>query len=111
MTYTNGAAAMFLVGFWPALVLAARREVPRAARAGGLAAAAATLAAWLVTQSKGGGIALGLSAVAVLAVSRDRLRLLVPTAIVGRAGRLAVRPAHRAVHERRPPRRGAATPG
>ena len=83
MTYTNGAAAMFLVGFWPALVLAARREVPLAARAGGLAAAAATLAAWLVTQSKGGGIALALSAVAVLVVSRDRLRLLVPGAIAG----------------------------
>ncbi len=83
VTYTNGAAAMFLVGFWPALVLAARREVPLAARAGGLAAAAATLAAWLVTQSKGGGIALALSAVAVLVVSRDRLRLLVPGAIAG----------------------------
>ena len=83
VTYTNGAAAMFLVGSWPALVLAARREVPVAVRAGGLAAAAATLAGWLLTQSKGGGIALGLSAVAVLAVSRDRLRLLVPTAIVG----------------------------
>jgi O-antigen ligase len=82
VTYTNGAAAMFLVGSWPALVLAARREVPVAVRAGGLAAAAATLAGWLLTQSKGGGIALGLSAVAVLAVSRDRLRLLVPTAIV-----------------------------
>ena len=64
-------------------MVAARREVPVAVRAGGLAAAAATLAGWLLTQSKGGGIALGLSAVAVLAVSRDRLRLLVPTAIVG----------------------------
>ena len=83
VTYTNGAAAMFLVGFWPALVLAARREVPVAARAGGLAAAAATLAGWLLTQSKGGGIALVLSAVAVLVVSRDRLRLLVPGAIAG----------------------------
>lgn len=83
VTYTNGAAAMFLVGFWPALVLAARREVPLPARAGALAAAAATLAAWLVTQSKGGGIALCLSAIAVLAVSRDRLRLFVPAAIAG----------------------------
>ena len=83
VTYTNGAAAMFLVGFWPALVLAARREVPIAARAGGLAAAVATLAGWLVTQSKGGGIALALSAVAVLVVSRDRLRLLVPGVIAG----------------------------
>ena len=107
VTYTNGAAAMFLVGFWPALVLAARREVPLAARAGGLAAAAATLAAWLVTQSKGGGIALVLSAVAVLVVSRDRLRLLVPGRDRRRARRLAVRPAHGGVHQRRPPSRCA----
>jgi hypothetical protein len=83
VTYTNGAAAMFLVGFWPALVLAARREVPLPARAGALAAAAATLAGWLVTQSKGGGIALCLSAIVVLVVSRDRLRLVVPAAIAG----------------------------
>lgn len=83
VTYTNGAAAMFLVGFWPAVVLAARREVPLAGRAGALAAAAATLAGWLLTQSKGGGIALGLSAVAILALSRDRLRLILPTTITG----------------------------
>jgi O-Antigen ligase len=83
VTYTNGAAAMFLVGFWPALVLAARRGVPLPARAGALAAAAATLAGWLLTQSKGGGIALCLSAIAVLAASRDRLRLLIPGAIAG----------------------------
>jgi len=83
VTYTNGAAAMFLVGFWPALVLAARREVPLPARAGALAAAAATLAGWLLTQSKGGGIALCLSAIAVLVASRERLRLLIPGAIAG----------------------------
>jgi hypothetical protein len=83
VTYTNGAAAMFLVGFWPALVLAARREVPLAARGAALAAAVATLSGWLVTQSKGGGIALVLSAVLVLVLSRDRLRLLVPGAIAG----------------------------
>jgi O-antigen ligase len=83
VSYTNGAAAMFLVGFWPALVLAARRSVPVAGRATALAAATACTAGWLLTQSKGGGIALALSAAAVLAVARDRLRLVVPGAIVG----------------------------
>jgi hypothetical protein len=41
------------------------------------------LAAWLVTQSKGGGLALGAAAVVVLAVSPARLRLFVPAAIAG----------------------------
>ncbi|HSC50570.1 MAG TPA: O-antigen ligase family protein [Gaiellaceae bacterium] len=82
ISYTNGAAAMFLIGFWPALVLAARRNVPLLARSGALAAAAAMLAGWLLTQSKGGGIALACSSVAMLVVSRDRLRLVVPGAIL-----------------------------
>ena len=82
VSYTNGAAAMFLIGFWPALVLAARRKAPVLARSGALAAAAAMLAGWLLTQSKGGGIALAVSAVAMLIVARDRLRLVVPSAIL-----------------------------
>ncbi|HET7555980.1 MAG TPA: O-antigen ligase family protein [Gaiellaceae bacterium] len=82
VSYTNGAAAMFLIGFWPALVLAARRGAPVLARSGALAAAAATLAGWLLTQSKGGGIALACSSVAMLVVARDRLRLVVPSAIL-----------------------------
>ena len=82
VSYTNGAAAMFLIGFWPALVLASRRRAPALARGGALGAAAAMLAAWLLTQSKGGGIALACSSVAMLVVARDRLRLVVPGAIL-----------------------------
>jgi hypothetical protein len=82
VSYTNGAAAMFLIGFWPALVLAAKRRVPVLARSVALGAAAATLAGWLLTQSKGGGIALAVSAVAMFAVARDRLRLVIPAAIL-----------------------------
>jgi hypothetical protein len=82
VSYTNGAAAMFLIGFWPALVLAARRSAPVLARSGALAAAAATLSGWLLTQSKGGGVALACSCVAMLVVARDRLRLVVPGAIL-----------------------------
>ena len=82
VSYTNGAAAMFLIGFWPALALAAKRRVPVVARSAALAAAAAMLAGWLITQSKGGGIALACSSVAMLVVARDRLRLLVPGAIL-----------------------------
>jgi hypothetical protein len=82
VTYPNGDAAIFLIGLWPGLVLAAERRLPSLVRALALGAAAAALAGWLLTQSKGGGIALAASAVIVFAVSPQRLRLLVPAAIV-----------------------------
>src|SRR5262245_55570829 len=81
VTYPNGDAAIFLIGLWPALVLASERQLPSLLRGLALGAAAAALAGWLLTQSKGGGVALAASAVVVLAVSPQRLRLLVPTAI------------------------------
>jgi tetratricopeptide (TPR) repeat protein len=40
------------------------------------------LAGWLLTQSKGGGVALAISAIVVFAVAPGRLRLLVPALIV-----------------------------
>ena len=83
ISYVNAAAAFFLVGLWPALVLAARRELNPVLRALSLAAAAAMLAGWLGTQSKGGAVALAVSAVVVFAVVPGRLRLLVPTALTG----------------------------
>ena len=81
ITYPNADAAMFLVGLWPGLVLAAERRLPAVARGLALGAAAAALAGWLLTQSKGGGIALAVSAAIVFAVSPSRLRLLVPTVL------------------------------
>jgi len=81
VTYPNGDAAIFLVGVWPALVLAAERRLPVLVRGLALGAGAAALAAWLLTQSKGGGVGLAASAVVVFAVSPQRLRLLVPAAI------------------------------
>jgi O-antigen ligase len=83
VTYPNGDAAIFLIGLWPALVLTAERRLPNLLRGLALGAAAAALAGWLLTQSKGGGIGLAASAVVVLAVSPQRLRLLVPTALAG----------------------------
>jgi hypothetical protein len=81
ITYPNAAAAMFLVGLWPALVVSAERRLPVVVRALALGSAAAVLSAWLMTQSKGGGVALAVSAVVVFALVPDRLRLLVPTVI------------------------------
>ena len=81
ISYPNALAAVFLVGFWPAVVLGARRESGLAARALALGAAVAASAGWLLTQSKGGIAAIAISAVIVLAVSPLRLRLLVPALI------------------------------
>ncbi|MFN2471270.1 MAG: O-antigen ligase family protein [Gaiellaceae bacterium] len=79
--YVNAQAAAFLVAFWPAVSLAARRTLPIALRALATGAATCLLAAGLTTQSKGGAVALAASALLVLGVSRDRLRLAVPALV------------------------------
>jgi O-antigen ligase/polysaccharide polymerase Wzy-like membrane protein len=76
--YINAQGAAFLIAFWPAAALSASRRLHFAVRALAGGAATCTLAAGLLTQSKGGAIALAVSAVVVLAVSPARLRLLVP---------------------------------
>lgn len=92
VSYPNANAAFFLVGFWPAIGLAARRAWPVVARAVALAAATALLADWLLTQSKGGGIALAVSAVVFFALCPARLRALPPTLVAGALVGAAYRP-------------------
>ncbi|HEX3454127.1 MAG TPA: O-antigen ligase family protein [Gaiellaceae bacterium] len=83
VSYWNGAAALFLIGTWPAIALSADRRLGTALRALSLGAATAMVTCWLMTQSKGGAVALAVSAVVFLIVTRERLRALVPTAVVG----------------------------
>jgi O-Antigen ligase len=92
VTYWNGQAAMALVAFWPALSLAARQDLHAAIRAFALGGATAMVCLWLGTQSKGGGVALAVSAVVVFAVSGRRLRLLVPTTVAAVFAAFAVEP-------------------
>ncbi len=92
VSYWNGQAAMALIAFWPAIALAARRELHPVIRALSLGGATAMICLWLGTQSKGAGVALGASAIVVFAVSRARLRLLVPTALVTILGAVAAKP-------------------
>ena len=66
VTYWNGQAAIALVAFWPAIALAAERKLHPSFRAVALGGATAMLALWIGTQSKGGGVALVVSAVVVL---------------------------------------------
>jgi hypothetical protein len=81
ISYPNAQAAAFLVGFWPAVVLAAQRGRSVWTRAFALAAATAISSGWLTAQSKGGVIGILASAVLVFAVSPLRLRLAVPALI------------------------------
>ncbi len=83
VSYWNGAAALFLIGVWPAIALSADRRLGMALRALSLAGATAMVACWLMTQSKGGAVALVVSGVVFLAVTRERLRALVPVLVVG----------------------------
>jgi hypothetical protein len=92
INYPNGQAACFLVGFWPAIVLAARRPLTPVVRGLALGAAVAVLGGWLLTQSKGGAVALVLSAVVLFAFVPGRLRFLVPTLIAAAFVAAAVRP-------------------
>jgi hypothetical protein len=81
ISYINAQAAAFLLGWWPAVGLAAHRRVPAWGRALALGTAALVGAAALLCQSKGAELGLALSALALFAVSPGRLRLLVPTAL------------------------------
>ncbi len=76
--YTNALAAVFLLGFWPAIGIAGHPSSRLYVRAAAMAGAAAMLAGELQAQSKGAGLGL-VAAGALLAVySGRRARLLVP---------------------------------
>ncbi|MFN2468843.1 MAG: O-antigen ligase family protein [Gaiellaceae bacterium] len=79
--YANAQAGIFLVAFWPAIILAARRRTHPLLRALGCGAATALLGGWLLAQSKGGVIALVVSTIVFFAICPARLRVLVPTLV------------------------------
>src|SRR5207247_7189892 len=81
ISYPNALAATFLIGFWPAVVVASGRRQSVVTRALALAAGAAIASGWLTAQSKGGVAAIAVSAALVFALSPLRLRLLPPTLI------------------------------
>jgi hypothetical protein len=90
--YPNAEAAALLVGFWPAVLVAARRSAPVLVRAAALAGAAITAAGWLFAQSKGAGIGLAVSGIVVLALSPARLRLVPPLVLALAPVAVAYRP-------------------
>ncbi len=92
VSYANGEAALALVGLWPAIALAARRSLPALARALALGGATAMLACLLLAQSKGGALALGVSAIVFFAVAPARLRALLPAAIAAAVAAIGIDP-------------------
>ena len=92
ITYPNAQAAAMLMGYWPALALAARRTGSIVPRGLALAGATAMLCGWLLSQSKGGAIGLVVSTIVVFAVSQRRVRLLVPFAITAVLGAIGAVP-------------------
>ena len=92
ISYPNAQAAVFLIGFWPAIVCAAHRRAPVLLRALALGGATAIAAGWLTAQSKGGVLAIAVSAVVLFAVSPLRLRLLPPALMAAGLTAAAYRP-------------------
>lgn len=83
--YPNGNAALLFSAFWPALVLASRREVPVVLRTALLAAAGGLLQLVIATQSRGAAVAATVTVLIVFLVVPGRLRILgtlVPVGIV-----------------------------
>src|SRR3954468_402977 len=92
ISYPNATAAAFLVGFWPAVVLASQRRSSPLLRALALAAATATVSGWLTAQSKGAIVAVAVSAALLLRLSPLRLRLLPPVLVAAVLTAAAYRP-------------------
>jgi hypothetical protein len=74
--YRNANAAFFLIAFWPALGLAARREGFWLGRGAALAAATLCLSMGMLSQSRGSMIAGAAALCVYVAFSRDRARRL-----------------------------------
>jgi len=92
ISYPNAQAAVFLIGFWPAIVLASLRRAPLAARMLAVAGATAIAAGWLTAQSKGGVLAIAVSAGLVFGLSPLRLRLVAPVLLAAGLTAIAYRP-------------------
>ena len=74
--YENASAALFLVAFWPALVLAAHRPAPAWARAILLATAGLLLELTILTQSRGALVAGVVTLILAIVFVWDRVPLL-----------------------------------
>lgn len=86
VSYPNNAGALFLVGFWPLMWLAAGPEERASIRGAALGLATGLLGLAIMTQSRGALWSLGISLLVMFAVSPARMRtfvyLLVPALLM-----------------------------
>jgi tetratricopeptide (TPR) repeat protein len=90
--YANANAALFLAAFWPAAVLASRRETPWPVRGLFLAVAGLLLEFGVLAQSRGSLPAFALALVLYIALVPDRARSLVTLFSIGVATALSLVP-------------------
>jgi O-antigen ligase len=83
--YANASAALMAIGILTGLVLGSRRELAVALRVAMLTSAGALLGTFVLTQSRGGLVALAIVLLLALALLPGRLRLLIPVGIVAAA--------------------------
>ena len=83
VSYPNNAAALFLIGFWPLMWLAAGPEEKAAVRGLSLGLATGLLGLAVMTQSRGAIWSLGLTVVLTFVVSPARLRTLLYLLVPG----------------------------
>ena len=88
--YANANAALFLAAFWPAAVLASRRETPWPARGVLLAVAGLLLQFGVLAQSRGSLPAFAVALVVYIAFVPDRARSLLTLLPVGAATLLSL---------------------
>jgi tetratricopeptide (TPR) repeat protein len=100
--YPGADAALFLVGFWPAVAAAAHRRSPVPVRVLAFAGSVALLAGLLLAQSRAGAVALAVSASVVFAVAPVRMRLFIPVALAAALVVAAYEPLTRPFREEGP---------
>lgn len=86
--YQNAAAALFIGGLWPSLLLASRRETPWALRGLFLANAGLLVEAAILPQSRGAGLVLPIALLLYVAIVPNRLRGLAAIVLVAGAAAL-----------------------
>lgn len=87
--YPNGNAALFMLGFWCVLPIAASNRLPLLLRLVGVGAACVNLDLFLLPESRGGIGAAVISALVFLVVARDRVRAVGALFVVGACSGLA----------------------
>jgi hypothetical protein len=92
VSYVNACSALFVIGLWPAVVIAAQRQSRLAVRAAASGAASLFLALAIAAQSKGTVLGLAVSALLVFVLVPSRLRLLGATVLTAAPAAAAIVP-------------------